>query len=81
MALATGVLKIYSIITRMAQLVGALVFAGSAFLAIAFLRDGDRLASLFCGTGTSVSAAFIVLAGWMRKQMKVWSDKFPPSVR
>ena len=74
-------LKIYSITCRVAQLVGVLVLAGSAFLAIAFMRDGDRLASLFCGIGALASAAFIVLVGWMRKRMKAWSDKFPPSVR
>lgn len=74
-------LKTISITARIFQLLGALVLAGSAFLAIAFLRDGDRLASLFCATGALASVAFMVLAGWMRKQMKVWSDKFPPSVR
>jgi len=74
-------LSIYSITTRIFQLFGALVLAGAAFLAVAFLRDGDRLASLFCATVTLACAALIILAGWMRKRMKVWSDKFPPSVR
>lgn len=74
-------LKTYSITARIFQVIGALVLAVAAFLAIAFLRDGDRLASLFCGIGTLASAAFIVLVGWMRKQMQVWSEKFPPSVR
>lgn len=76
-----GMLSIYSITTRIFQLLGALVIAGAAFLTVAFLRDGDILASLFCVTVTLACAAFIILAGWMRKRMKVWSDKFPPSVR
>lgn len=71
-------LSIYSITTRIFQLLGALILAGAAF---GFLRDGDRLASLLCVTVTLACAAFIILAGWMRKRMKVWSDKFPPSVR
>jgi hypothetical protein len=74
-------LSIYSITTRIFQLLGASALAGAAFLAVAFLRDGDRLASLFCATVTLACAAFIILAGWMHKRMKVWSDKFPPSVR
>ncbi|WP_312781223.1 hypothetical protein [Brevundimonas sp.] len=74
-------LSIYSVTARIFQLLGALVLAGAAFLTVAFLRDGDRIASLFCATMTLASAAFIILAGWMRKRMKAWSDKFPPSVR
>ena len=72
-------LKPYSMLSRAAQLAGVLVLAGSLFLAIAFLQDGDKPAALFCATMTLASAAFIALAGWMRKRMKVWSDKFPPS--
>ncbi|HEY1071432.1 hypothetical protein [Brevundimonas sp.] len=68
-------------ISHAAQLVGMLVLMGSLVLAIAFLRDGDKLSAFFCATMTLVSAAFIILAGWMRKRMKVWSDKFPPSDR
>ena len=74
-------LSLYMITTRIFQLLGALVLAGAAFLTVAFLRDGDMLASLFCATAALACAAFIILAGWMRKRMKVWSDKFPPSVR
>jgi len=74
-------LSVYSITTRIFQVLGALVLAGAAFLAVGFARDGDRLASLLCGTVTLACAAFIILAGLMRKRMKVWSDKFPPSVR
>jgi len=74
-------LSIYTITTGIFQTLGALVLAGAAFLTVAFLRDGDMLASLFCATVTLACAAFILLAGWMRKRMKAWSDKFPPSVR
>jgi len=56
-------LSIYSITTRIFQLLGALVLAGAAFLAVAFLRDGDRLAALFCATVTLACAALIILAG------------------
>ena len=71
----------YSLIARVAQIVGALVLVGALFLAIGFLRDGDKLAALFCAAVTLAAAACIVLVGWMRKRMKVWSEKFPPSVR
>ena len=74
-------LKTYSILSRAAQLVGVLMFAGSLFLAIAFLQGGEKPAALFCATMTLASAAFIALAGWIRKRMKAWSDKFPASVR
>lgn len=74
-------LRTYSMISRAAQLVGMLVLVGSLFLAIVFLHDGDKLSALFCATMTLASAAFIILAGWARKRMRVWSDKFPPSVR
>ncbi len=74
-------LRTYSMISRAAQLVGMLVLVGSLFLAIVFLHDGDKLSALFCATMTLASTAFIILAGWARKRMRVWSDKFPPSVR
>lgn len=80
-ALASGMLSYYSITTRIFQLLGAVVFAGTAFLAVAFLFDGDRLASLFSAAVALACVAFIILAGWMRRRVKAWSDKFPPSVR
>ncbi|WP_354087689.1 hypothetical protein [Brevundimonas faecalis] len=74
-------LKAYSITSRLLQITGVLILAGSAFLAAAFLYGGDRPASLFCGAAALASAIVVILAGRMRKQMKAWSDKFPPSLR
>jgi len=76
MPLAGGMVRTYSILSRAIQFIGGVVLMGSFFLAIVFLRDGDKLTALVCATMTLVSAAFIILAGWMRKRMKVWSDSF-----
>jgi len=74
-------LIICSIITRIAQLMGVLVLVFAALLTVAFLSQGDKLASLLCATVTLASIGYILLAGLMRKRMRVWSEKFPSSVR
>ena len=81
MFLADGMLRTYAMLARAARLVGFLVLAGCLFLTIAFLRDGDKFTAFFCAAGALAAAASIKLSGWMRKRMKAWSDKFPPSVR